>query len=216
MAREKRKERLTRLREEQILQAALEVFSEKGFGAATIPAIASRAGLAVGSIYNYFPNKRELFVAVIRHFILNIPLMNLIDDLPNGDFPKVLAKILQNRLLLLDSPEIAYIPFLMAEVQRDPGLKELWREELLHPLTDKLENVYRVLGKTGNYRDIDPAITVRLIGGALLGFLMFRIMEGEKSPLHDLPGETITSAMADFLLYGLKWHTNNDERPEQQ
>jgi len=214
LAREERKERLTRLREEQILKAALEVFSEKGFGAATIPDIAGNAGLAVGSIYNYFPNKRELFVAVIRHFILNMPLMNLIDDLPNGDFPTVFSRILQNRLNLLDSDEISHIPFLMSEVQRDPGLKELWYTELLQPFLSKLENVYDFLGKSGEYRDINPAITVRIIGGTILGFLMLKIMEGENSPLNTMPREKVIAAMADFLLFGVKGQ-NNDRKSKE-
>lgn len=215
MAREERKERITRQREEQILKAALKVFSEKGFGAATIPDIAGKAGLAVGSIYNYFPNKRELFVAVIRHFILNMPLMNLIDDLPNGDFSTVFSRILQNRLNLLESTDISHIPFLMSEIQRDTGLNDLWYRELLQPFFGKLENVYRVLGTSGEYRDIDPAITVRVIGGTILGFLMLKIMEGENSPLNSMPREKILAAMADFLLYGVKGKNDDRKSGEQ-
>ena len=57
---------ITARRQEQILAAALEIFSQKGYTAATIPEIARKAGLAAGTIYLYFPNKRDLFIKVIE------------------------------------------------------------------------------------------------------------------------------------------------------
>lgn len=44
-----------------IIMAAFKVFGQKGFGSTTIKDIANEAGVAAGSIYNYFPDKEELF-----------------------------------------------------------------------------------------------------------------------------------------------------------
>jgi AcrR family transcriptional regulator len=203
MAREERKERITRQREEQILNAALDVFSKKGFGAATIPEIAGEAGLSVGSIYNYFANKRELFVAVIKYFILNAPLMSLIDELHHGDIPGTLRRILENRLLLMENEQVSRIPFLMAEIQRDPELKEIWHRDFLQPFLSKLEGTYRELADTGEYNTVFPVLTVRMVGGLILGFLILRIMEGEKSPVNKLTLDEVTNALEGFVLYGL-------------
>ena len=52
------------IRRESIIQAAIEVFSKKGFQAATISEIAQRAGVAEGSIYQYFKNKEDLFFSI--------------------------------------------------------------------------------------------------------------------------------------------------------
>jgi AcrR family transcriptional regulator len=49
-----------------IKRAALELFSKRGFHAASIADIARRARVAKGLIYNYFPSKDELLVAIIR------------------------------------------------------------------------------------------------------------------------------------------------------
>ncbi len=46
-------------------QAALELFLESGYHAASMRQIAERAGLALGGIYNHFPGKEELFEALI-------------------------------------------------------------------------------------------------------------------------------------------------------
>jgi len=52
------------IRRESIIQAAIEVFSKKGFQAATISEIAQRADVAEGSIYQYFKNKEDLFFSI--------------------------------------------------------------------------------------------------------------------------------------------------------
>lgn len=53
-----------RARVERILDAAAAVFDAVGFEAATTDAIARRAGTAIGSLYQFFPNKTALFEAV--------------------------------------------------------------------------------------------------------------------------------------------------------
>lgn len=50
---------------DRIQAAALEVFAERGFRGATMPEIATRAGVAAANIYRYYENKEALFAAVI-------------------------------------------------------------------------------------------------------------------------------------------------------
>jgi len=52
------------IRRETIIQAAIEVFGKKGFQPAGISEIAQRAGVAEGSIYQYFKNKEDLFFSI--------------------------------------------------------------------------------------------------------------------------------------------------------
>lgn len=52
-------------RRRQILDAATDVMSTTGFHATSMQAVAERAGISVGLIYQYFGNKDELLVAVI-------------------------------------------------------------------------------------------------------------------------------------------------------
>lgn len=49
-----------------ILQAATEVFSERGFAAVTVAEIADRAGIGKGTVYEYFSSKEELLFAVFE------------------------------------------------------------------------------------------------------------------------------------------------------
>ena len=54
---------------QQIARAALEEFSAQGFARASISNISKRAGVAKGTVYNYFPTKELLFEAVLKEFI---------------------------------------------------------------------------------------------------------------------------------------------------
>jgi AcrR family transcriptional regulator len=51
---------------QRLLQAAQELIEEGGYGAASVAAIAERAGVASGTLYRHFASKQELFVEVFR------------------------------------------------------------------------------------------------------------------------------------------------------
>jgi AcrR family transcriptional regulator len=53
-------------RRRQVLEAALAVFGEKGYGAATMEDVAARVGLSKAALYEYFESKEDLFIAVVR------------------------------------------------------------------------------------------------------------------------------------------------------
>ena len=79
-----------------ILQAAAQVFYEVGFDAATTDMIAKQAQTAIGSLYDFFPNKeaiaqrlseqfcadmRVLFEGILTDELVQVPLSQLIDDI---------------------------------------------------------------------------------------------------------------------------------------
>ncbi|MDO9460372.1 MAG: helix-turn-helix domain-containing protein, partial [Alphaproteobacteria bacterium] len=53
-------------RPQEILDAALASFAEKGFNAARVEDIAARAGLSKGTVYLYFDSKQDMFRALVR------------------------------------------------------------------------------------------------------------------------------------------------------
>lgn len=193
-------------RGEQILKAALDVFSRKGYAAATMPEIARAAGIAAGTIYIYYPGKRELFVAVIKNFIITTPLLNLIEKIPRDkdeDIGTTFKQIMYNRLDLIENESISRIPSLMGEVQRDPELKALWNEQFLQPFMTQLDGMYRLMIASGKVRPMEPAVTTRAVGGLILGFLILKIMEGEASPVNRLSREKVADELMNFVFYGL-------------
>ena len=57
-------------RPQEILAAALALFAERGFVATRLDDVALRAGVTKGTLYLYFPNKEELFRAVVRQALV--------------------------------------------------------------------------------------------------------------------------------------------------
>lgn len=60
-------EEIRKQRTQEILQAAIHVYAEKGYAASEIGEIAERAGLARGLVYHYFKNKQTLFRELFEH-----------------------------------------------------------------------------------------------------------------------------------------------------
>jgi len=191
-------------RKRQILQAALEVFSRKGFGSATIPDIAAEAGVAVGTIYNYFSSKHELFVTVIKNLVFDMPLLNLFEQITADNFPSTFKSIIQNRLDLSGDSNMPRFLSLMGEVQRDPELKAIYREQLIQPTISRMEAFYCNMMDSGNIRRLEPSVIVRAIGGMIIGIIILKGLEGETSPLNRLTQEKVVDNLASFVLHGLQ------------
>ena len=61
-----KRERRKEARPGELLDAALDLFVEKGFAATRSEEVAARAGVCKGTLFLYFPSKEELFKAVVR------------------------------------------------------------------------------------------------------------------------------------------------------
>ena len=64
-----KRERRKEARPGELLDAALDLFVEKGFAATRAEEVATRAGVSKGTLFLYFPSKEELFKAVVRENI---------------------------------------------------------------------------------------------------------------------------------------------------
>ena len=202
-ARKPREKEAIEKRRQEILTAALDVFVEKGYGVATMPEIARRSGVAAGTLYLYYPSKRELYVAVIKNFICTAPLLNMLSQIPQGDFPTMLKNIIKDRFDLMKNPHFTRVPLIMSEVQRDPELKKLWAKDFLQPLLKQIEMPVGMMGKSGKFRDFQPEVLVRIMGGLFMGFMLLRIVEGKDSPINKLDQDKVADQIVTFILHGM-------------
>jgi len=77
---------------ETILDQAAKLFATQGYGPVDMKQVAAEAGTSVGNLYNYYPSKPDLFIAVIRRWkteILEACRTLLASDLPRRE--KILA-----------------------------------------------------------------------------------------------------------------------------
>jgi AcrR family transcriptional regulator len=83
-------------RPSELLEAALEIFVERGYAAARLEDVAAKAGVSKGTLYLYYANKEELFKAVVRRSIA--PLITETRELieqSEDDSERLLARFLE-------------------------------------------------------------------------------------------------------------------------
>jgi AcrR family transcriptional regulator len=212
--RELRKKQNTTKRQTQILNAATEIFVRKGFADATIPEIAKLSGLAAGTIYIYYPGKRELFIAVIESLIV-IHVQTSFKKDSNDDLTRTIQDVVDDRLRMLQGEGFPRLMSLMGDIQRDAELRTMFTEKLMRPFLRYMENIYRERVEAGELRQMEPELVVRLIGGMMMGINLLKSIEGENSPLNRLSKEKTAREIINFILFGLS-KNNSEFKQEKQ
>ena len=174
-SREEQKERITRMRRQQILNAALKVFSEKGFEEATNAEIARIAGIAPGTIYNYFPSKRELLVEVVKNFLVTEQFLHLFEHAGDMEYLTFLSSVLDNRMDFIEDSVKTRMLLLMAEILRDPELREIYDRQVIRPVISRMEKFLEDRADEGEFRRVNPRIITRALGGMVLGMLLLTL-----------------------------------------
>src|SRR5262245_24903665 len=128
---EPRWRRLPGERPGQILQAALEVFGERGLAASRLEDIAKRAGLSKGTIYLYFPNKEELFREMVRHTVVTqIEEREQLISGTEGSATDLLVLFMRDHWKFIRSAQFAPLFRLIhAEIQNFPDLATFYAQE---------------------------------------------------------------------------------------
>ena len=129
--RQRRKE----TRPQELLDAALELFVEKGFAATRSEEVALRAGVSKGTLYLYYPSKEELFKAVVRQKLSNLIAEG--QDLVGcfeGDTSSLLRSLMQ---IWWDrfgaTPAAGIHKVVIAEVRNFPELAQFYTDEVIVP-----------------------------------------------------------------------------------
>ncbi len=87
----------TGAKREAILDAALELFVERGFHGTAVPAVADRAGVGAGTIYRYFASKEALVNALYQQAKGAIS-EHVLDDFPTDAAPRELLNVMWTRM----------------------------------------------------------------------------------------------------------------------
>lgn len=157
-------------RPDEVLDAALQLFTEKGFAATRMDEIAARAGVSKGTIYLYFPSKEAVLEGLVRRAIVPVAssaLATLADF--RGDPRHVIATVIKSMGHQLADPRILAVPrVLLREVLGFPHLAEMYRIEVLDRALPVLEQMIRNGIEDGYLRPLDPALTIRSLVGPIM------------------------------------------------
>ncbi len=165
-------------RRKQILDAATQVFAEKGFHRATVKEIARVAGIADGTIYTYFASKTEVLLGILHR--LNESTEREQQLIPEGDqdLRSFFTAYLRQRMALL-WPNAEVFQAVLPEMLVNEELRELYYQQVLAPTFTVAEHSFQVQSATGQVQSIDVPLTVRAIAGMIFGLLTLQLLGDE-------------------------------------
>jgi TetR/AcrR family transcriptional regulator len=192
-------------RRAQILDAAFQEFSEKGFKGATIKSIAGAAGLqSPALIYWYFPDKESLFREVLG---AKIPVLRAVRD-PSGllDLPpeEVLPTIARGYLSTFDNPAAQrMVRLMMGEAMRRPEIADIFGSAVIKRVLGFLKSYMARQVELGRLRPHDVRSSARAFIGMLLpqagGKLFFPVIRED-----GLTDEEHIETAVNIFLQGLR------------
>lgn len=181
----------------KLIEAAAEVFAEKGYDGAGVAEIARRAGYTTGAIYGRFSGKAELLLAAI-----DAHSENELDTLFNehrfeGRVTDILTTVGSHLVTDETGPNSALLLEAFVAARRDPEVRRLM-QQALDLRGDRLADLVTEAQATGA---IDPALdteaVVRFCHAVGFGFLLFRAVELD---LPDAgPWEDLIARLVDAL-----------------
>lgn len=200
--RQKRKERITRTRQKQILDAALAVFSAKGFGEASVADIAKEAGVGIGTIYNYYKDKHDLLISLIADSLISEDLVQIFGTLPTRSNEKFLQSLLEERLsFALENAQ--KMLFLFFEIQRDQRLRRQYVTQVVGPLLNKLEKYILAQVDNGSFRKVDARVVARTLAGSIIGNMILYRLEQRDSPFKKCRFKSLAAELTNLYIHGL-------------
>jgi AcrR family transcriptional regulator len=188
----------------EILEAALECFGERGFAACRLDDIARRAGVTKGTIYLYFPNKEELFKAVVSQSL--VPRLAAGERLIAGsDLP---APLQLERLLLtiadiISSPTVGAIPkLIIAEAGNFPEIAHFYFDQVISRGRRLITGILRRGIERGEFRPLDvDAAFFSVVAPLIVALLWKRLFEAHDD--RTLDPVALCRSHIDVLMHGM-------------
>jgi TetR/AcrR family transcriptional regulator len=201
-----KRERRKEARPGELLDAALDLFVEKGFAATKSEEVAAQAGVSKGTLFLYFPSKEELFKAVISE-----NLAGRFDDWNarfasfQGSTPDMLRECMNIWWEHIGSTKVSGITKLMLSEGRNfPELAQFYREQFVAPAHELLRRVLQRGIDRGEFAPVDVDQAVYTVVAPMV-FLMLNkhsadVCGSAESPLDP---QRFLAMQADFILAGL-------------
>ncbi|MCH7344076.1 TetR/AcrR family transcriptional regulator [Pelomonas sp. CA6] len=168
--RQRRKE----ARPQELLDAALALFVEKGFAATRSEEVAARAGVSKGTLYLYYPSKEELFKAVVRES-LAAKIAEGAEELARhqGPMAELLVWVMHEWWQRMGcTPVGGIMKIMVSEARNFPELTRFYVDEVILPFCALLAEVLQRGVARGEFRPVDVESTVHVLIGPVLHLVM--------------------------------------------
>jgi AcrR family transcriptional regulator len=181
---------------QKVLQAAYQLFLEKGYHATSIRDISQRCKLTIGGVYTHFSGKEEIFEAVLAE---NHPFRQVSEAvlLAQGDTVEAFVHDTARRMLDALGTQRAALNLLFIEIVEFQGRHFSDSFPIVFPRLQAM--IERIASQGGELRPIPNAVLVRSFFGLFFSYFMTNIILAESMPAD----EKTLDAFVDIYLYGI-------------
>ncbi|RXZ43609.1 TetR/AcrR family transcriptional regulator [Crenobacter cavernae] len=191
----------------EILDAALDLFVEKGFRATKMEDIARAAGVTKGTPYLYFENKEELFKAVVRETqVAHVTSMRERAAGHSGSATELLFALLEDWWKESGSTRLAGLcKLMMAEATNFPELAAFYYAEVIAPSRAMMTSIVEFGVARGEFRPLDVAAAVDALMAPIITSMVWNHSFGAMPGVAPVGRHDYASLMASLslLLNGL-------------
>lgn len=161
-------------RPQELLDAALALFVDKGFAATRAEEVAARAGVSKGTLYRYYPSKEELFKAVVRNcLVARIAEGADMVAQHQGSAGELLTLVMGEwwrQVGLGVAGGISRV--MMAEAGLFPELARFYADEVIEPTHALIGGLIERGIASGEFRPVPVMETVHVLIGPLLHLML--------------------------------------------
>ncbi|MBD2104160.1 TetR/AcrR family transcriptional regulator [Leptolyngbya sp. FACHB-261] len=184
----------------KILASAQRLFARKGYDATTTRDLAEAAGVAEGTLFRHFSNKKAILIEVATQGWIEI-LTDLLTELSELASYRAVAQIMRRRMMNLSyNADLMRVCFM--EAQFHPDLRDRIQAEVISKMTDVAEAFFQTAMDRGIYRKMNPRVVARVFLGmfAVAGFSNETLTDGDTSPR---AMQEMAEGLADIFLNGV-------------
>jgi AcrR family transcriptional regulator len=201
-----KRERRKEARPRELLDAALDLFVEKGFAATRAEEVAARAGVSKGTLFLYFPSKEELFKAVVRENISG-RFKEWNDEFvafegTTADMVRYCMKVWWERLGATRASGITKL--IISEARNFPELAAFYQQEVITPGQDLIRRILQRGVDRREFRVLDLDYALFSITAPMIFLVMMKHSLGACVPEgYPLDPERYIASQVETLLHGL-------------
>ncbi len=193
-------------RPQELLDAALELFVEKGFAATRSEEVAARAGVAKGTLYRYYPSKDELFKAMVRENLSEHIVASAAQAAQHeGPITELLGRMMQAWWAKIGHGKAGVVcKIMMVEARHFPELARFYVDEVITPTQKLVGDLVDRGVRSGEFRAVPIEATVHLLIAPMLHMMLHEHSFGDHQPCHrSMSAEELLDAQMALLLHGL-------------
>ncbi len=201
-----KRERRKEARPGELLEAALDLFVEKGFTATRVEEVAARAGVSKGTLFLYFPSKEDLFKAVVRENISShFKEWNQTFDNFKGTSAEMISLCMNEWWRRVGATKASGIKKLMlSEAGNFPDIAAFYRQEVVEPGQLLIRRILQRGKDRGELRDMDLDYAVfSIISPVILLMLAKHSAAACVSDQVSMDPEKYIASQLQIILYGM-------------